>query len=61
MDWEEAAVAGRLRATIGIRLAGTAEELLMDDCFIWFSCSELTPRRAFSGRICQSLKDSLDG
>jgi len=43
MDWEEAAVAVRLRATIGMRLAGTAEELLMDDCFIWFSCSELTP------------------
>ncbi|AEQ09310.1 hypothetical protein BMNI_I1691 [Brucella melitensis NI] len=43
MDWEEAAAAGKQRTAIGIRLAGTVEELLMDDGFIWFSCSGLTP------------------
>ncbi|MNN96906.1 hypothetical protein D3C81_2159660 [compost metagenome] len=41
MDWgEEAAAGGMLRATIGKRAAGTVEELLADDVFIWFSCSD---------------------
>ncbi|OYR28788.1 hypothetical protein CEV34_1002 [Brucella pseudogrignonensis] len=28
-----------LRADIGKRVGGTVEELLIDDCFIWLSCS----------------------
>jgi len=29
-----------LRAAIGKRTAGTVEERLVDDVFIWFSCSD---------------------
>ncbi|SPL66366.1 hypothetical protein OHAE_2233 [Ochrobactrum soli] len=43
MDWEDEAGVGRLRAAGSMRGAGTAEELLIDDGFIWFSCSELAP------------------